>query len=117
MESDLVRRNRSLETCLRFDRVIGAVRDDVEVVIEQIGYRCEVLCHRRIICCAGGRSRRGTVCAAGAFRGKFRFGGRYRCWPRTVSEDGTVNSFYRIVMETLKSHYPGTDHRCVCGQQ
>src|SRR5258708_5835568 len=35
----------------------------------------------------------------------------------TVLEDGTVNSFYRIVMETLKSHYPGSDHRCVCGQQ
>jgi hypothetical protein len=28
-----------------------------------------------------------------------------------------VNSFYRIVMETLRKHYPGSDQRCVCGEQ
>jgi hypothetical protein len=27
-----------------------------------------------------------------------------------------MNCFYRIVMETLKTHYPNSDHRCVCGQ-
>jgi hypothetical protein len=28
-----------------------------------------------------------------------------------------VNSFYRIIMETLKNHFLNSDHRCVCGQQ
>jgi hypothetical protein len=28
-----------------------------------------------------------------------------------------MNSFYRTIFETLKLHYPNSDHRCVCGQQ
>jgi hypothetical protein len=28
-----------------------------------------------------------------------------------------MNSFYRTVMDALKCHYPGSDQRCVCGQQ
>jgi hypothetical protein len=28
-----------------------------------------------------------------------------------------LNSFYRIVMEVLKTHYPNSDHRCVCRRQ
>jgi hypothetical protein len=28
-----------------------------------------------------------------------------------------MNSFYRTIMDALKCHYPGSDQRCVCGQQ
>ncbi|MCV7401290.1 hypothetical protein H7K24_14120 [Mycobacterium fragae] len=35
----------------------------------------------------------------------------------TAPKGRTLNSFYRALVGTFKTHYPDSDRRCACGQQ